>query len=217
MKKRIVLFAFSMLLAVTAIGWIFWEQEAKYFLPTPIPGNFKDVEMGQYVALEKFGIPAGKFTMLHFYNPDCPCSRFNMMEFERISKKYKEQTDVYVIIQSTDERAAKRFSNKYDLDLPIILDKNGSISDLCGIYSTPQSVLLDKGSNIYFKGNYNVARYCSRKETSFADLAMGHLLKGEELPLWILTELTLPYGCSLPSDDARAPFEIASFLNKLNY
>jgi hypothetical protein len=91
------------------------------------------------------------------------------------------------------------------------LDRDGTLSDRCGIYSTPQSALLDKDSKLYFKGNYNAARYCTRKETSFAEIAMDHLLKNEPLPLWVTTELTLPYGCTLPSDDPNPSFDISSF------
>jgi len=211
MKGRIVIFSISALLAVVWIGWIFWEQEAKYVLPTPVPLEFKDVKLGASIDLSAYHISQGRIAMLHFFNPDCPCSRFNMMEFERIASKYRDQADVYVVIQSSDEGDAEKFRTKYDLNLPILLDNDGTISDRCGIYSTPQSVLLDNESKLYFKGNYNAARYCARKETSFAEIAMDHLLKGETLPLWVTTELTLPYGCTLPSDNSKPSFEISSF------
>ncbi|HTF21279.1 MAG TPA: TlpA disulfide reductase family protein [Chryseolinea sp.] len=200
-------------MAVILIGWIFWEQEVKYSLPTSIPDHFKDVELGQAIDLSFYHLLPGKIAMLHFFNPHCPCSRFNMMEFERLSMKYRDQADVYVILQSSDESDVEKFRSKYKLNLPVLLDKNGEISDRCGIYSTPQSVLLDRESRLYFKGNYNAARYCSRKETSFAEMAMDHLLQDETLPLWITTELTLPYGCALPSDESYPPFEIARFFN----
>ncbi|HEY5746455.1 MAG TPA: TlpA disulfide reductase family protein [Chryseolinea sp.] len=210
MKGSIVIFSLSALLAVSTIGWIFWEQEAKYVLPTPVPLQFKDVKFGASIDLSAHHLSPGRIAMLHFFNPDCPCSRFNMMEFERIASKYRDRADVYVVIQSSDEDDVERFRAKYDLKLPILLDTDGAISDRCGIYSTPQSVLLDKESKLYFKGNYNAARYCTRKETSFAEIAMDHLLKGETLPPWIATELTLPYGCTLPSDDPNPSFEISS-------
>lgn len=211
MKGRVIIFSIAALLAVISMGWIFWEQEAKYVLPTPVPAQFKDVKFGESIDLSMYPIAPGRVAMLHFFNPDCPCSRFNMMEFERIASKYRDRADVYVVLQSTDEDDVETFRRKYDLNLPILLDHDGAISDRCGIYSTPQSVLLDKASKLYFKGNYNAARYCTRKETSFAEIAMDHLLKGEVLPLWITTELTLPYGCTLPSDDPNPSFEISRF------
>jgi len=212
MKGRVILFVASALSAFALIGWIFWEQELKYVLPTPRPQNFKDVALGTPIDLSAYHIAKGRVAMLHFFNPDCPCSRFNMTTFERLAVKYKSKADVYVVLQSGNENDAEKFRKKYDLGLPVLLDKDGSISHQCGIYATPQSVLLDKQSKLYFKGNYNAARYCTRKETSFAEMAMDALLKGETLPLWITTEMTLPYGCTLPADEEDETFEITSFL-----
>jgi len=199
MKWQIVLFSVAVTGACVLIGWVFWEQELKYALPTPIPKNYRDVKIGDKVDLSNY-VMSNKPIMLHFFNPDCSCSRFNIMEFERIARKYGDKINVYVILQTEDESAVQKFKNKYDLDLPVLLDRSGAISDATGIYSTPQCVLLDSSSTIYFKGNYNLTRYCTRKETSFADLAAQNLLNGKSLPPWIVTELSVPYGCQLPSD-----------------
>jgi peroxiredoxin len=213
MNIRVIFFWLFALGATAIVSKIFWDQEAQYVLPTKIPDNFTDVKIGQVLDLSPFNINEGKINMLHFYNPDCPCSRFNMMEFERIARKYKQQANVYVIIQSADERDVMRFNKKYELDIPVILDKDGVISDQCGIYSTPQSVLLNRDSRIYFKGNYNVARYCTREETSFAEMAMGYLLKDEPMPIWLIADMTMPYGCALPSDEPEQPSLFSSLFN----
>jgi peroxiredoxin len=201
--RKLILFSIVIPTAGILIGWVFWKQELQYAMPTPVPVNFVDVKPGTTVDLAK-EIPstAGKPTLLHFFNFDCPCSRFNMRDFESMAKEFGNDVNFYVIIQSEDEDDRERFKEKYGLDIPTILDKDGSISDKCGIYATPQGVLLDKDFTIYFKGNYNIARYCTKKETKFAELAIGHLLKNEPLPLALQYALKEPYGCSLPSDEA---------------
>ncbi|HZI23935.1 MAG TPA: TlpA disulfide reductase family protein, partial [Chryseolinea sp.] len=162
-----------------------------------------DVKPGTKVDLmTEIPTAGGKPTLLHFFNFDCPCSRFNMRDFESMAKQFGNDVNFYVVIQSADEHGHERFKKKYGLDIPTILDKDGSISDKCGIYATPQGVLLDKEFTIYFKGNYNIARYCTKKETKFAEIAIGHLLKNEPLPLALQYELKEPFGCSLPSDEA---------------
>jgi len=197
---------FSIVIPVTGIliGWVFWKQELQYALPTPVPSNFVDVRAGSKVDLVN-EIPAtgGKPTLLHFFNFDCPCSRFNMRDFESMAKQFGNEVNFYVIIQSEDEHDRDRFIEKYELDIPTILDTDGRISAKCGIYATPQGVLLDKELTIYFKGNYNLARYCTKKETKFAEMAIGHLLKNEPLPLALQYEMKEPFGCSLPSDEAQ--------------
>lgn len=203
--RKVILFSIVIPIAGILIGWIFWKQELQYALPTPVPLNFVDVQAGTKVDLVN-EIPAtgDKPTLLHFFNFDCPCSRFNMRDFESMAKQFGSDVNFYVVIQSEDEHDRDRFIKKYDLDVPTILDKDGSISDKCGIYATPQGVLLDKEFTIYFKGNYNLSRYCTKKETKFAELAIGHLLENEPLPLALQYALKEPYGCSLPSDEAPA-------------
>ena len=203
--RKLILFLIVIPTAVTLIGWVFWKQELRYTLPTPVPSNFVDVKAGTKVDLVR-EIPTtnNKPTLLHFFNFDCPCSRFNMRDFESMAKQFGNDVNFYVVIQSDDEDDQDRFQKKYGLDIPTILDKDGIISDKCGIYATPQGVLLDKESTIYFKGNYNIARYCTKKETRFAELAIAHLLKNEPLPLALQYELKEPFGCSLPSDEGSS-------------
>ena len=212
MKGRIIVFSLACSLILFAIGYLFWEQELKYARPTPIPQNFHEVKIGQRVDLDSQLNISKKNVVLHFYNEDCSCSRFNMKDFEQFARTYKSQVQFFVVIQSTNDNAVEKFKRKYELNVSVILDKDGKISDRCGIYSTPQAVILNTNSEIYFKGNYNKTRFCSRKETKFAELALDHLLKEEPLPLFILSELSAPYGCSLPSD--APPKDLATnFLN----
>lgn len=190
-----------MLIVLTVIGAIFWEQEVKYAMPTPVPSNFVDVQIGEKIDLSPhLSLDSGKKTLLHFFSSKCSCSRFNMKEFERIARKYQKEIDFYVVVQSDDENALRNFQEKYELGLPTLLDKDGVISDICGIYSTPQAVIIDENSNLYFKGNYNKARFCTRKETRYVETAIGHLLDNEQLPLDVAMSMTQPYGCTLPSD-----------------
>lgn len=199
MKIKILLFIGASLSLLFVIGYAFWNQELQYLSPTPKPPKFKSVGIGQKVTLGgALKLPIGN-TLLHFYNPDCPCSRFNMKDFERITQEFKG-VNFFIIIQSEDKTALSTFQAKYNLDIPLVLDKFGAISDSCGIYSTPQAVILNKNSEVFFKGNYNKTRYCTRKETQFAEIALRTLLRGEQLPASFLFELSEPFGCSLPSD-----------------
>lgn len=204
-KTKVISFAALMLILMTVIGWVFWTQELQYASPTPVPTNFIDVKMGDTINLHShLQLSANRCVLLHFFSFDCSCSRFNMKEFERLAHKYKNEIDFFVIIQSEDDDAVKKFQNKYDLNIPAILDRDGVLSDKCGIYATPQAVILDKNASVYFKGNYNKARFCTKKETRFAEMAIEHLLKNEPLPLFMQYALAEPYGCSLPSDEPES-------------
>jgi len=201
-NKRIISFLLISMCICGFICWIFWTQEIQYALPTPVPAQFVDVKMGEHVDLnDQLKINNNKPALLHFFNASCPCSRFNMQEFESMAHRYKKDIRFYVVLQSEDEDAVTKFKKKYELDLPVILDKSGMISDKCGIYSTPQAVILDKHSSIYFKGNYNASRYCTRRETRFVEMAIDSLVANRPLPIALKNMLTEPYGCTLPSDE----------------
>lgn len=214
MNVKVIVFTFLMITISSTIGWLFWEQEVKYALPTPIPSNFVDKQLGEKVDLDPhLQIASGRNTLLHFFSNQCPCSRFNMKEFERLAKKHEERIDFYVVIQSDEDADLDKFREKYELDIPTILDKTGLISDICGIYATPQAVILDQESKLFFKGNYNKARFCTRKETRYVDLALEHLVAKRSLPLDLQFSTVQSYGCSLPSDDEYHLEHEASLLN----
>jgi len=199
--KKIIFFSICLVFA-SFICWMFWEQELQYVMPTPVPVNFVDVKAGDKINLEgHLDIKEGSAVLLHFFNEKCPCSRFNMRDLEHIAYKNKNDLQLIVIIQSDDNESIKRFNDKYELDVPTVLDSKGEISKICGIYATPQAVLLDKESKIYFKGNYNKARFCTTKNTKFVELALGYMKKNEPLPLFLEYAITQPYGCSLPSNE----------------
>jgi hypothetical protein len=205
MRKKLIFGSFSLVAAIL-IGWVFWQQELKYTRPTPRPADFHDVPIGSNVDLTFAALSAGKPTLLHFFSPDCPCSRFNMSQFESMSRKYAHKVNVLVVLQADDDDAVDDFKEKYELNLPVVLDKDGKISERCGIYSTPQAVILNSANVLYFKGNYNKSRFCTRKETSYAQIALDSLIAGKSLPLFLQNEVTLPYGCELPSDETPTSF-----------
>ncbi|PIB35963.1 hypothetical protein BFP72_11435 [Reichenbachiella sp. 5M10] len=201
MKIKIIVFTLSAMLILTCIGWLFWQHEMRYALPTPVPLGHVEVGVGEYVGVsDLMEIDRSRYSLLHFFNAECPCSRFNMRDFQRLARVYQDSVQAYVIVQSEDAEAVAEFRDKYELDLPVVWDRAGVISDRCGIYATPQGVVLDKSSRIYYKGNYNQARFCTRKETRYIDKALTKLIAGEQLPLDLFQGMRQAYGCQLPSD-----------------
>ena len=75
MRKLVVVIWLAFLLS--AVGALFWYNEYIYHLPTPVPENYKPVYPGETIALKS---PLKEYNnkplFLHFFNPDCPCSRF---------------------------------------------------------------------------------------------------------------------------------------------
>lgn len=200
---RIIFAVFLTLSILSGIGFIFWHQEWKFSKPTPIPYNHTSIQTGDSLSIDllfSLGLKADEQLFVHFYNFDCPCSRFNIKEFQHLVMQYESKVKFLAVLETIDrsDSEIQNFKEKYDLGIDIHLDKDGSIAKKLGIYSTPQAVLI-KNQQIYFSGNYNKARFCTTKNTKFASLALSAMVEGKEPP--VFPELaTVAYGCELPAN-----------------
>ena len=182
----------------SGIAYIFWYQEWKYSLPTPVPANYQAVNSGTYVSIKTIpGLEnSSKPLFLHFFNPKCPCSRFNIAHFKSLVKEYGDQIDFAVVaLTSNGNYTEKDIREKFDLPLPVVFDT--SYAAACGVYSTPQAAIINSDKSLFYRGNYNKSRYCTDKETNYAQIAIEALLTEHRQPV-LGREATVSYGCTLP-------------------
>jgi hypothetical protein len=158
---------------------IFWYQENQYLLPTPVPENYEAVNPGEFPNIDiNKNNTDNKPVLLHFFNPDCPCSKFNIEHFRQIVSRYKDQIHFYAVLHTEDTQGAKeRFLARYELNIPVILDTDKKIAIACGVYSTPQAALITPQGQLYYRGNYNKSRYCTDANSNFAQMAIDSLLR----------------------------------------
>ncbi|HEY4324320.1 MAG TPA: AhpC/TSA family protein [Mucilaginibacter sp.] len=194
-KKAIVII--WLLILASVVGALFWYNELIYRLPTPIPANYKPVDQGTVIKLKgELENTGNKPLFLHFFNPDCPCSRFNITNFKALVKQYGRQVNFVIVVMNNKYYTAKDIQDKFDLNLPVLFD--ASIATSCGVYSTPQAVLLDTGHKLYYRGNYNRSRYCTDEKTSYAKMAIAGLLNDHTKIMFDQLALRA-YGCRLPN------------------
>jgi thiol-disulfide isomerase/thioredoxin len=186
------------LLCVTfsSMACIFWYTDWKYSLPTPVPAQYHPITSGSYIDLAgKLPVPGNKPVFLHFFNPDCPCSRFNIPYFKSLVKKYGDKISFAIVVLNNQTYTAKEIQEKFDVGLPVSFDS--TIAAACGVYSTPQAVLLDASHHLYYRGNYNKNRYCTDPRSNYAQMAIDSLFGN--IPRPVFTSLALKaYGCQLP-------------------
>jgi len=185
-------------LVFSTIGWLFWHNEWKYSLPTPVPANYRAVAAGTVIDLaNEVNQDQDKPVFLHFFNPDCPCSRFNIRQFKSLVKQYSDRINFSVVVLAKDSSyTVSDIQDKFGLTLPVLFDK--SIATKCGVYSTPQAVLINTDSKLYYRGNYNKSRYCTDRNSNYAQMAIDSLLHNNVNPLFAQAALK-SYGCTLPS------------------
>ena len=194
MRKWIVLIWLVILFA--AISFLFWYNELQYTLPTPVPVSYHKVDPGSRVdIIASTGLPRNKPLLLHFFNPGCPCSRFNIPHFQSLVKQYGTEITFAVVVMTDDDYTASDIRKKLGVDIPVLF--NRAIADSCGVYSTPQAVVLDADHKLYYRGNYNKTRYCTDQKSNYAQIAIESLLQGSIKPLFGESALK-SYGCRLP-------------------
>lgn len=178
-----------------AIVALFWRNEFVYNLPTPVPVNYTKVDTGQQIHFAAFEIPHNsKPLFIHFFNPGCPCSRFNITHFKAIVKEYRNEVNFAMVVLSPQQFTEAEIREKYDVDMPVYFDS--TIAAACGVYATPQAVILNTEQQLVYRGDYNKSRYCTDKKTEYARLALSGLLQNKT---YAFNQFALKaYGCQLP-------------------
>lgn len=206
-STRQVLAVFLCVAMLGAIGAAFWHQDLRYSLPTPRPAGWTATPVGTRIPLPP-AIEAlraarpGSPVHLHFFNPDCPCSRFNVDHVRDLVRAHGSDVVFVAVLRDASPDVLERAYRKLALAIPFVVDE-GPLSDAVGAYSTPHAVILDGDGRLYYEGNYNVTRYCRDRETEFARLALERVLAGGPPPVFE-TAASVAYGCPLP-DRRRAP------------
>lgn len=189
---KMLLAAVLLIGIASTVGLSFWKQEIKYQLPSPIPTGFQEVPLQTIIRDSSISFEDSKPTLLHFFNPECSCSKFNSKHVKELIATYKDSVHfVLVIPAGCDADLVYSFFPK---TLQIIADKDLKLARTCGVYSTPQAVILTRRHLLWYRGNYNKTRYCTSKATNYAERALISLLSNKhDYQPWALKA----YGCSL--------------------
>ncbi len=194
MSKSIVMIWLFLLFG--GIAALFWYNEWVYSLPTPVPRHYAAVNTGQEINIARqLNTGNDKPLFLHFFNPDCPCSRFNISHFKLLVKQYSNKANFAIVVMSKKNYTARSIQERFELSTPVLFDT--AIAVACGVYSTPQAVIIGTDYKLYYRGNYNRSRYCADEKTSYAKIALEGLLHNDRNMVFSHFALTA-YGCKLP-------------------
>jgi hypothetical protein len=190
---------------IILIGWLvlltggicalFWYYDWQYKLPTPVPAGYNPVALNTRIdGVAGIEQEKGKPLFLHFFNPACPCSRFNFRHFKWLADKYGDRVDFKIVLMSSKRYTEQEIQDKFDTRLPVVSDS--SVAAACGVYATPQAVIIDEGQQLYYRGNYNSSRYCTDAKTEYARIALDSLL--DKKNIHFNSSALTAYGCKLP-------------------
>jgi hypothetical protein len=221
-KKRSTEFSIGRMAAAIAanlallaiVGYAFWHEDWRYSLPAPIPQGLIQPPLGSRLVLPA-SIAAvkrsGRPLLMHFANPECPCTQFNLDHVRGLEQTFGSKVDFVTVLQSDSDPAESQSEfQSMHLRMPVVYDRGAKIGDWVGVYATPQAAILTADGSLYFRGNYNRSRYCTDESTEFVRLALNALVVNRPLPA-LPAEATVTYGCPLPrvirSDAAKTGAE----------
>ncbi|NUP07402.1 MAG: redoxin domain-containing protein [Polyangiaceae bacterium] len=198
---RIAVVALVVATCLSFSGYLFWREDVRYSLPTPRPDGLvqppagSSLEVDAWLAAANLPPRAGRPVLLHFFNPECPCTRFNVDHVRKLHARFGERVEFIAVAQtSLSGHELDAAMAELKLGIPHFVDTNGRVAAAAGVYSTPQAVLVDAEQKLVYRGNYNVSRYCTDPETEFVRIAIESLESSREAP-----RETPAYGCELPT------------------
>jgi len=186
---------------LAGIGYSFWYADWQYSFPTPKPEGLVQQPVGsrpelplQLAAL----LHPGRPVVLNFANPQCACTEFNLDHVRKLQSRFGKSIDFITIFETNaaDDNSQEEFRAMH-LEMPVVYDRKGVVSEALGVYGTPQAAILDRDGALYFRGNYNKSRYCVDETSEYARLALEALVAEKPLPE-MPREATITYGCPLP-------------------
>jgi hypothetical protein len=188
---------------LAAIAWVFWQQDLQYSRPTPRPAGWHRPAVGTAIALPRAiedlrAARRGAPVLLHFFNPACPCSRFNIEHVRALAVRFHQDLVVVAVLSEGDPATMRAAYRALPLGLPSYVDADHRLADAVGVYSTPQAAVLDGAGRLFYQGNYNLTRYCVNRNTEFARLALEAVVAGRPAPRVEPVDAATAYGCPLP-------------------
>ncbi|MDX2248485.1 MAG: AhpC/TSA family protein [Bacteroidia bacterium] len=207
--RKILVFIMLLFFGVTIV-YLFWKEEYRYSLPTPVPQNFQPVSLKTVIPVNELfpDRTSVKPVFLHFFNPECPCSRFNLPYFQTLVKTYGHQVNFAVVVP--EGISPEKMTRIAESGIAVISDTDKKWAIRCGVYATPQAVIIDPAGKLFYRGNYNKSRFCTLPGSNYASLSLEALLAGRPLPDWDALATTA-YGCQIPDSVQQTstnPFEI---------
>jgi len=205
--KPILAAGCSVLLLILVIA-VFWYQDWQYSLPTPRPEALKQPALGMVMSVAEVLPGAAKHDssrplLLHFFNPGCPCSRFNLDHIRDLTRAYGDRVNIVAVLEEDSTEKLTEGFRRTGLPIEAVVDSNRTLATALGVYSTPQAVILDARGTLIYRGNYNSSRYCVDRRSEYARIALDALLAFRPQPA-LEPAAFIAYGCRLPRAQAPA-------------
>lgn len=203
----------GLLLALWAGGTVFafWQFEGQYLRPVPRPPGAAIARPETLPAAPLPAIPteeglmslkgSGPITVLNFWNPHCPCSRFAESDVRRLLHLYQPAGVRFITVVASgptaedQQDALAAWQGRGITQTATAIDRDNQIARRFGVWAAPAAVILNTQGRVAYTGAYNAARYCHDPHTAWGEKALDAVVHGQKPP----RAKTLFFGCQLLS------------------
>ena len=178
-KNRIIIATILVVSWAVATAYAFWWFEFKNLRPfdTNAQGEVINPDLDALHRTLLTLIPpsdANKIRVVHFWNPDCYCNRFNREHFNQIKEQYEQKgVEFYLAVTKLHKSDTVLIAKNFGA-IPIL--ELGEAARL--IPSTPSAAILKPGFGLTYFGPYSEGVMCSAQSGSFVETTLDATLEG---------------------------------------
>ena len=180
-----ILLVLAWLVVVVAGFWWFQFKDLREFATDSSVVFFEGGKFNnQLSALVKTGADnKDRITLVHFWDPDCSCNRFNEPHVKELIEIYAKQNIQFVIVarvaesaQTNEVLARARMTFNHPAVINII---SGRDLQLDAMPSTPAVAVMNNQQNLVYFGPYSVGAVCNVKNGAFVEKTLEDMSKGQ--------------------------------------
>jgi len=147
----------------------------------------------------KEGKKSDLISVIHFWNPDCPCSRFNEVHVKKIMSDYTAKNVVFTIVvsgKSAEQRKERALLARQVFNLAAVKDIRSDWPLKKGPPSSPAVAIMNKQGKLVYFGPYSLGARCSPDKGQFVEKVLDRLSDEKLAQKKQLN--TLAVGCFCP-------------------
>src|SRR6266852_6300605 len=126
-RTKGALAAGSTLVLLTFAVAMFWYQDWRYSFPTPRPEGLFQPPFGTLVAAAQL-LPGAtpqdstRPLLVHFFNPNCPCSRFNLDHIRDLTRAYGDRVNIVAVLEEDSTEKLTEGFRRTGLPIEAVVD-----------------------------------------------------------------------------------------------
>lgn len=143
---------------------------------------FESGELGQrlekLVASEYLAGKESSISVIHFWNPDCPCNRFNEVHVKKIISDYAAKNVTFTVVvggRNKEERNQRQILAKQIFSHAAVKDIRSDWAMNQGPPSSPAVGIVNSEGELVYFGPYSLGARCAPDKGKFVETVLNNL------------------------------------------